>query len=85
MDVHMTQSELVQEIAKQTGVSKKATLLVLKAMGEKVVGATMAGESVTLPGFGVFYSVKLKPKELFGEGKKSALRRKVRFRQRRRK
>jgi nucleoid DNA-binding protein len=77
----VTKSELVQEVAVHSGVSRRAVSRVLSSLPERIVFAVKAGESVVLPGFGVFYGVKLKPKELFGEGKKSVLRRKIRFRQ----
>lgn len=80
----MTQSELVAEIAQHSGVSKKAILLVLKTMAERVLVTTKSGESVLFPGFGVFYPVDLKKRKLFREGKTSDVRRKVRFRQSRR-
>jgi len=77
----MTRSELIQEVALHAGVSRKIAARVLSTLPRCLVDAVMAGESVTFPGFGVFYLIELKPKELFGEGKKSVLRRKIRFRQ----
>ena len=77
----MTRSELVVDIAKKTKLPRRVVAAVLGMLPVSIIGAIRAGESVTLPGFGAFYGVDLKPKALFGEGKKSALRRKIRFRQ----
>jgi nucleoid DNA-binding protein len=77
----MTRSELVVDIGKRTKLPRRIVAAVLEVLPVSIIEAIRAGESVTLPGFGAFYHVDLKPKELFGEGKKSALRRKIRFRQ----
>ena len=77
----MTRTELVHDVARKVKLPRRVVAAVLGALPSSIIPAIRSGESVTLHGFGVFYGADLKPKELFGEGKKSALKRKIRFRQ----
>lgn len=56
----MNRAELVDVIAKSTGVSKKDTDAVLKAFVESVEKTVKKGDAVQLVGFGTFSQVKRK-------------------------
>ena len=84
----MTFSELVAEVAQQTGVSKTETAKVLRGFVQVTSDTVMAGEGVRLLGLGVFVHIDLPPAKLTGAltGKRmSGARRKIRFKQSRRK
>jgi DNA-binding protein HU-beta len=50
----MNREELIQEIAKKTKVSQKATADVLTALIETITKTVAKGKKVTLVGFGTF-------------------------------
>ena len=50
----MNKSELVEQIAVKTGVSKKQADVALTALIESIVEAVSRGDKVTLVGFGSF-------------------------------
>jgi DNA-binding protein HU-beta len=50
----MTKAELIEQIATQTGITKKAATESLSVVLDEIGGALAKGEKVTLPGFGVF-------------------------------
>lgn len=54
----MTRTELIETIAKSTGVSKKDADAVLKSFVETTEKAVKKGDSVTIVGFGTFSQVK---------------------------
>ncbi len=54
----MNRAELVESMAKQTGLSKKDADAALKAFIESVEKALKKGDSVQLVGFGTFSVVK---------------------------
>lgn len=55
----MTKNQIIDQVAKQTGMTKKAVAEVVEALGGVVNNALVAGESVQIAGFGNF-SVKEK-------------------------
>ena len=54
----MNRAELVEAMAKQTGLTKKDADAALKAFIENVEKAVKKGDSVSLVGFGTFSQVK---------------------------
>lgn len=54
----MNKGELIDSIAKQTGMTKADSGRSLDATLDAVTGALMQGERVTLPGFGSFSTAK---------------------------
>lgn len=54
----MNKGELINSIAKQTGMTKADSGRALDATLDAVTGALMKGERVTLPGFGSFSTAK---------------------------
>jgi len=50
----MTKAELVDRVARKTGLSKKASLQAVNAFVDTVSGALARSEKVTLVGFGTF-------------------------------
>lgn len=54
----MNKGELINSIAKQTGMTKADSGRSLDATLDAVTGALMQGERVTLPGFGSFSTAK---------------------------
>lgn len=50
----MNKAELIEVIAKETGISKVQTNVALDSFTEAVVGALKKGDRVTLVGFGTF-------------------------------
>lgn len=50
----MNKTELVDKIAEDTGLGKKAAEQALKAALNAITDAVAVGEKVTLPGFGTF-------------------------------
>ena len=55
----MTKNQIIELVAKQTGMTKKNVAEVLDAVAVTVDNALVAGESVQIAGFGIF-SVKQK-------------------------
>jgi len=54
----MNKGDLVDSIAKQSGLTKADSARALDATLDAVTGALMQGERVTLPGFGTFSTSK---------------------------
>ena len=50
----MTKAEIVNNIAKNTGVDKKTALVVVEAMMDEIKETMVKGENVYLRGFGTF-------------------------------
>ena len=50
----MNKTELVEAMAKQTGLSKKDTEAAVKAFTDAITGALKKGDKVQLVGFGTF-------------------------------
>lgn len=50
----MKKADLIQEVAKKTGKSKKDASICVDAVFESIKDALVAGDKVTLTGFGVF-------------------------------
>ena len=50
----MKKADLIQEVAKKTGKSKKDAGIFVDAVFESIKDALVAGDKVTLTGFGVF-------------------------------
>ena len=50
----MTKNQIIDQIAKQTGMTKKAVAEVVEALGNVVDNALVAGETVQIAGFGAF-------------------------------
>lgn len=55
----MTKNQIIDLVAKETGLTKKNVAEVYEAIAKTVDNALVAGESVSLSGFGIF-SVKEK-------------------------
>src|SRR6476619_7302327 len=49
-------TDLVRRVARQTGLSQRVVRQVLGASLQAIEAALAAGEQVTLPGFGTFYT-----------------------------
>ena len=54
----MNKGELIDSIAKQSGLTKADSARALDACLDAVTGALMTGDKVTLPGFGTFGTSK---------------------------
>lgn len=54
----MNKGELVDSIAKQSGMTKVDSAKALDATLDAITGALMTGDKVTLPGFGTFSTSK---------------------------
>ena len=54
----MNKGELIESIAKQSGLTKADSARALDACLDAVTGSLMKGERVTLPGFGTFATSK---------------------------
>jgi DNA-binding protein HU-beta len=54
----MNKGELIDSIAKQSGLTKADSARALDACLDAVTGALMTGNKVTLPGFGTFSTSK---------------------------
>jgi DNA-binding protein HU-beta len=54
----MNKGELIESIAKQADISKRAANDALDATLDAITGSLMKGERVTLPGFGTFSTSK---------------------------
>ena len=50
----MTKNQIIDQVAKQTGMTKKAVAEVVEALGNVVDNALVAGEPVQIAGFGAF-------------------------------
>lgn len=73
----MTFLELIEQVAKRTGVSRTSVRKVLEALAEEVTETVLSRENVVFFGFGKFYYVEVKSRD--GDGK-SFTRTKIRFR-----
>ena len=56
----MNKAELVEEVANQTGLTRKASREAIDAMTSVVTDALARGEKVTLVGFGIFQIMERK-------------------------
>lgn len=74
----MTTSELIEEIARTSGLPKDTVAAVLKSFTEVTLKTLKRGEPVVLISFGAFYVAKLRRATLFGV--QVPQRKKVRFR-----
>lgn len=63
----MVRTELIEQIAKRTGVRREDVEKVLSSFVDIVHETVSSGEKVLLSGFGSFILQKLKKKPLFGE------------------
>ena len=54
----MNKGDLIDSIAKQTGLTKADSGRALDAMIDAVTGSLMGGDRVTIPGFGTFSTAK---------------------------
>ena len=52
----MYRTDLVNQVARQTGLSQRVVAAVLQTSQRVIEQALVAGEVVTLPGFGTFYT-----------------------------
>jgi DNA-binding protein HU-beta len=59
----MSRKEVVQVMARKTGLTKKTTAEFLHAFEELVVSEINAGRSLTLTGFGTFFMAERKPRK----------------------
>ncbi len=50
----MTKNQIIDVVAKETGLTKKSVAEVYEAIAKTVDNALVAGESVSLSGFGIF-------------------------------
>ena len=80
----MRQTELVEELALRSGLSKRDCAAVLGCFKKVVQEALKNGEPVVLNSFGVFLKVRLKKKPLFGQKQQAGHWTKVRFKPSRR-
>lgn len=58
----MTKADIVNEIAKKTGVDKATALTIVEAFMDSVKGSMINGKNVYLRGFGSFILKKRAPK-----------------------
>jgi len=63
----MTFTELVEQVSKESGISKDEVSLVLKSAVNEIHTTVMKGESVALPGLGKFIRKVSKPRMAFGK------------------
>ena len=54
----MNKSELVTAIAESTSLPKTTVATVLNGMHETITGTLVKGDTVRVPGFGTFYTLK---------------------------
>jgi len=59
----MTKADLIEEISKNTGLSKKDTSIVVKMIIENICKALAEGDKVELRGFGSFKVKSRKPRK----------------------
>jgi len=77
----MTFSELVAEVAREAKLSRAVVSDVLRAFSTVCRRVLVSDADVRLRGFGVFYSVALKGRPLFGGTRRTGGRRLIRFRE----
>lgn len=81
----MTEIELIEEIASDTGGYSKAVVhRVIDSFKEVVRKTLKTGEPVVLPGFGTFYVFTMKKTPLFGKPQGKGTWTKVKFHESRR-
>jgi len=61
--MNTTKADLVEKIAKSTGISKVDTKIVVDGVISSIIEAIAEGNKVELRGFGVFNSKKRKPRQ----------------------
>lgn len=76
----MTLSEVIEDVAAESGYPKTHVAKILASFFDKVTEVTATGESVTLTRFGTFYTVEKTAKPLFGGIYQEKPGRSVRFR-----
>ncbi|MCK4236613.1 MAG: integration host factor subunit beta [Candidatus Krumholzibacteria bacterium] len=59
----MTKADLVEEISKDTGLSKKDTSIVVNLIIDNICGALAEGDKVELRGFGSFKVKSRRPRK----------------------
>jgi len=59
----LNKSELIEEIASRTGLTKRSVAVVLDTFTEAVIDSLARGEKVTLTGFGSFVIKKRKTRQ----------------------
>jgi len=52
----MYRTDLVRQVARQTGLNQRVVSDVLRASQQLIAQTLTAGDSVTIPGFGTFYT-----------------------------
>ena len=65
----MNKTELVKEIASKAGMTQKESAKFLDAFQDAVAAAVVAGESVSIIGFGNFYPKEIKSRKMVSFGK----------------
>lgn len=80
----MSLAELIEAVARETGLPKTVVAKVLKSSNELILETLNAGEGVKLTGFGAFYVREVKPRPLFGGRQTGVARKSIRFRESRR-
>lgn len=50
----MTKKELVTAVAEEAGITQQQAILAVSATFDTILAGTLAGEKVTVPGFGIF-------------------------------
>lgn len=58
----MNKKDMMTVIAAKTGISKDVISVVIEEMHNAIIRALKGGDSVTLAGFGTFYSKERKPR-----------------------
>ena len=81
----MTLSELTDQIAESTGVSREDVTRVLRSFMENAKEVLETGESVKLTGFGTFYTIRGKERPLFRGDRMASTRQIIKFREKREK
>ena len=64
----MNKTTLVERVAKETGVTKSDTKLMVDAITNAIIAELMDGGQVTLPGLGTLYVGSTKEHECFDPG-----------------
>lgn len=57
-ELSLSRRDVIQTLARKTGVTKRTATTIVDALEELVVSELKAGRSVTLTGFGTFYSAE---------------------------
>ncbi len=65
----MTKSQLINVVAKQAHLTKRASEEAIEALFEEVIRSLKKGDKVVISGFGTFYLGKVKDKQVVPFGK----------------